>query len=662
MEERVVSTAKVEIDASSLSSSESYCTASVSKERLILLLRQNGVEDTKIVENLEVKTQDIIPILRKAKVKLPEEFFRDLAAEVKLPFLEQAEINLHCRNTRYSSFLTVLPYRVIETYQIIPLQITGKAAFLVTPNPVNRKAMMTIQMLLGQRSIQWFVASSETIEFAVEQVFREIHKRNALSDLHYRNPDESAYKVLFKSQKYWIIGTLLAIIVAFIINSVLTFAVLFVTVNIAYFIINPVKIYVSARGFQKSDKTDDITPEENEAIKAEDLPVYTVLVPVYREAKILPQVMSNIYHMNYPKDKLDVKILMEEKDEGTLQEAHDLGLFGEPKHLVEGIPVDEYREFLQVFDPVVVPEADITTKPRACNYGLQRARGKYCVIYDAEDSPDPDQLKDAAKTFASTTDNIACLQSKLNFYNSNENVLTGWFSIEYSYWYDFFLQGLDKVNIPIPLGGTSNHFRIDQLRELGGWDPYNVTEDADLGLRIARRKLKTAMLESYTYEEATLKVWSWVKQRSRWYKGHVQTYLVHMRYPRKLQQELGWRRFLLFQLTFGGSIFMPAINPILWGISAVSLIAPWLFSSLSMLPVQVQWLCIFNLIVGNSAYLLLYVAACIKQKKYESLPLALTMPVYWVLISVAAWRGLKQLITKPFYWEKTLHGVTKSAK
>jgi cellulose synthase/poly-beta-1,6-N-acetylglucosamine synthase-like glycosyltransferase len=436
--------------------------------------------------------------------------------------------------------------------------------------------------------------------------------------------------------------------------------VLFAIVNISYFLVNPVKIYISIKGFQKSGNIADFTPEQMDAAKDEDLPIFTVLVPVYHETKILSQVMRNIYQMNYPKDKLDIKILMEEKDQETLQEARELGLFGDPKRLAAWIPEAEYRKFLKVFDPVIVPNADITTKPRACNYGLQRATGKYCVIYDAEDSPDPNQLKKAAMAFAQASNDITCLQSKLTFYNFNENVLTGWFTIEYSYWYDFYLEGLDRVNVPIPLGGTSNHFRIDQLRELGGWDPYNVTEDADLGIRIARRKLKTAMLNSYTYEEATLNAKSWIKQRSRWYKGHTQTYLVHMRHPVKLLQELGWKQFTLFQFTFGGSIFMPIINPILWVITGISLFAPWLFISLFLFPIQ--GLCIFNLIVGNSAYMLLYVASCIKQKRYRSLHLALTMPAYWVLISVASWRGLLQLITKPFYWEKTMHGVTKTAK
>jgi cellulose synthase/poly-beta-1,6-N-acetylglucosamine synthase-like glycosyltransferase len=392
-------------------------------------------------------------------------------------------------------------------------------------------------------------------------------------------------------------------------------------------------------------------------LKDEELPVYTVLVPVYHEAKVLPNVMRNLYRMDYPKNKLDVKILMEETDEETLGEAKKLGLFGKPTKGVEGIPAEDYREFLEIFEPIVIPQADITTKPRACNYGLLRAKGKYCVIFDAEDNPDEDQVKKAAVAFSNLPEDIVCLQSKLNFYNANENFLTGWFSIEYSYWYDYYLQGLDRVDVPIPLGGTSNHFRVNQLRDIGGWDPYNVTEDADIGIRLSRRKLKTAMLDCYTYEEATLNFGSWIRQRSRWYKGHAQTYLVHMRHPIKLIQDLGWRKFLLFQFTFGGGIYMPIINPFLWVITALGFFVPWVFSSLFLLPIQS--ICIFNLVVGNLSFLFLYVWTCVKQKQYHCIPLALTMPIYWVMISIAAWRGLIQLITKPFYWEKTSHGVTK---
>ncbi len=662
MEQRNTETTRIEVNLASVGRKEaSTPRLHLDKQQIISLLEKNGVKETKILQNPELRAEDVIPMLRKAKVKIPEAFFQDLAAEVNLPFLSQSEVKRHCRKGHELKFLTVLPYRVMEDYLIIPLDITKTEAELASANPFNRKAMIILQILLGNRKINWHLASSESVGLAVETVYREIHKQNALLDLYYRSPDESAHKVLYQNQKLWIIGAILAVVIAGILNLVVTLAFLFAAINVAYFIINPMKIYISARGFQRSDKTTFISQDQIDNVKNEDLPVYTVLVPVFHEAQVLPHVMRNLYQLDYPKEKLDVKILMEEKDEETLQEARRLGLFGDqPKEMVEGIPAEECREFLEVFDPVVVPRADITTKPRACNYGLLRAKGKLCVIYDAEDNPDKDQLKKAAIAFAAAKDDLACLQSKLNFYNANENVLSRWFSIEYSYWYDFYLEGLDRVDAPIPLGGTSNHFKVDQLRELGGWDPYNVTEDADLGVRISRRKLKTAMLECYTYEEATLKVWSWIKQRSRWYKGHAQTYLVHMRHPKKLLQDVGWRKFLLFQFTFGGSIFMPIINPILWGITAVSLFAPWLFGSLFLLPIQS--ICIFNLLVGNSAYLILYVAACVKKKNFRALPFAVTMPAYWTLISVAAWRGLAHLVTKPFYWEKTAHGVTKASQ
>jgi cellulose synthase/poly-beta-1,6-N-acetylglucosamine synthase-like glycosyltransferase len=662
MESRNVEPAEITLDTRFDSLQEDSAVIRISKQRLIDLLKKHRVRETCLLENPNVKKEDAISTLRKAKVKVPEGFFKDLAAEVGFSFLKKAEIKKLCRRDEDCQFLTILPYRVIADYMIIPLQITDATAKIALENPLNLKAMMVLRCLLGERKVTWVIASSDSISTAIEKVYQKIHVKKALLDLYYRNPDESAHKVLLQSQKILVASALLAVLIAALVDSALTFAFLFAAVNVAYFAMNPVKLYISFRGFKEYKNIKTVSYRELNKAKDTELPIYTILVPVYHESKVLSQVMRNLYQMDYPKNKLDIKILMEEKDEETLDEAKTLGLFGKPQTRVEGIPLKEYRDFLKIFDPVVIPPADITTKPRACNYGLLRAKGKYCVIYDAEDSPDQDQLKKAAVTFANTPSETACLQSKLNFYNAQENILTRWFSIEYSYWYDYYLPGLDKTETPIPLGGTSNHFKITQLRELGGWDPYNVTEDADLGVRISRRTLTTQMLDSYTYEEATVKTQSWTRQRSRWYKGHVQTYLVHMRHPRKLLQNLGWKKFLLFQLTFGGAIFMPIINPFLWVIAAISLFAPWVLGALGALQLMpIQFICLFNLFVGNTVYLLLYVVTCLQKKKYSSVPYALAMPVYWALISAAAWRGLVQLVTQPFYWEKTMHGVSKNA-
>ncbi|MCW4044877.1 MAG: glycosyltransferase [Candidatus Bathyarchaeota archaeon] len=661
MEKPSVETERIEIEAvPSQRQHEQHLDFRISKEEIIRLLKKHGVAETKLLESPDIGAEDVVSTLRKAKVKVPEGFFADLATAFGLPFMTQQQLKRLCSNEQACRFLTALPYRVIEDYLIIPLEITKATAKMALANPLDRKALLIMQHLLGERQVTWVVASLDSVEMAKERVYSEIHKKSALLDLYYRNPDESAYRVLTSGQKMFVFILFQVLLVAAIISSAVTFAVIFAAINVVYFLITPLKIYIAARGFQKPQSVAYLSHKQLSEVKDDELPVYTVLVPVYREAAVLPHVMRNLYRMDYPKDKLDVKILMEEKDEETLSEARKLGLFGEPSKSVEGIPAEGYREFLKIFEPVVIPVADITTKPRACNYGLLRARGKYCVIFDAEDNPDEDQLRKAAVAFSKLPNDVVCLQSKLNFYNAKENALSGWFSIEYSYWYDYYLEGLDRVDVPIPLGGTSNHFRVSQLRDLGGWDPYNVTEDADIGIRLSRRKLRTAMLDCYTYEEATIKLGSWIRQRSRWYKGHAQTYLVHMRHPIRLLRELGWRKFLLFQFTFGGGIYMPIINPFLWIITAVSLVAPGAFSSFFLLPIE--WICVFNLVVGNLSFLFLYLWTCVKQRRYYFVPLALTMPVYWVLISIGAWRGLLQLITRPFYWEKTLHGVSQSIK
>ena len=168
------------------------------------------------------------------------------------------------------------------------------------------------------------------------------------------------------------------------------------------------------------------------------------------------------------------------------------------------------------------------------------------------------------------------------------------------------------------------------------------------------------MIDSYTYEEAPVAVKSWIRQRSRWYKGHLQTYLVHMRHPRGLFKDLGAKQFLKFQLTFGTGIFVPIINPILWILTVASFLLPINLNWLD--PSYLQLISILNLVAGNVSYLLIYVIACVKLKKYRYTPYALLMPLYWVLHSIASWRGLIQLIRNPFYWDKTSHGVSKATK
>ena len=625
----------------------------INKCRLIEILKAHRI-GTRLVENSRIAVADTIPTLKKAKARLPETFFRHIASELGLPFVRYSDVRKIYEKNDMLDVISSAPYSLIRKHSFILLGIRDESHIdVAVDNPLDPQTMALIDNVFGEWSIRLHIVSSRAMEWAINYSYSKTNKEQSMRKLLEKSPEYSADKVLLPKQRYFAMSTLVLLAVCLILNSATTFFVAFAATSVLYFLVNPAIIFISLKGFRGPRMRIKITKGEMQWVPDEDLPNFTVLVPVFREANMLRQILRNLYNLNYPREKLDVKILMEENDDETLNEAKLIGLFGSPKQRVEGIPRKSYAEFLSLFDPVVIPETEIKTKPKACNYGLLRASGELCVIFDAEDDPDPDQLRKAAIMFLRSEENVACLQSKLNFYNARENLLTKWFSIEYASWYEFYLQGLDWINAPIPLGGTSNHFRRRTLDELGAWDPYNVTEDADLGIRLSRQKLRTEMLDTYTLEEATPTVKGWVRQRSRWYKGHLQTYLVHMRYPLKLLRDLGAKQFLKFQLTFGASVFIPIVNPALWLLMLGSLLVPAVFGGLAtgfLLPI-----CIFNLLVGNASYLLIYVVACLKLKKYRLVPLALLMPGYWVLVSIASWRGLIQLAKKPFHWEKTKH-------
>jgi cellulose synthase/poly-beta-1,6-N-acetylglucosamine synthase-like glycosyltransferase len=254
------------------------------------------------------------------------------------------------------------------------------------------------------------------------------------------------------------------------------------------------------------------------------------------------------------------------------------------------------------------------------------------------------------------------VQAALNYFNRGENFLTRLFTLEYSYWFDYMLPGLEAWRLPIPLGGTSNHFRTDRLRELGGWDPFNVTEDADLGIRASQRGYTVGVIRSTTYEEANCRVKNWLRQRSRWIKGYMQTWLVHNRHPWRSLRTLGLKNWLAYQFFIGGTIVMFLSSPLLWGLFLYWLVtqANWLDE---LFPSGwVLYVALFNLLIGNSLAVYLNMIAVLGRGYYDLLPYALLNPLYWQLHSVAAYLALWQLFSKPFYWEKTIHGLSRVSK
>jgi glycosyltransferase XagB len=368
-------------------------------------------------------------------------------------------------------------------------------------------------------------------------------------------------------------------------------------------------------------------------------PTYTVLCPMYRETAVLPQFVAAITKLDYPAQSLQVLLLLEEDDHDTIDFARRMDL-----------PAS--------FEIVVVPDSQPKTKPKACNYGLHVARGDYVVIFDAEDVPEPDQLKKAVLAFAELPGAVACLQAPLNFYNPRQNVLTRLFTAEYSLWFDLMLVGLQRLRGPIPLGGTSNHFRVEVLRGLGGWDPYNVTEDADLGIRLYKRGFRTGMLDSTTYEEANPDPRNWIRQRSRWIKGYLQTLLVHTRGGWDLRRTRD-PHFFTFLLVIGGKAIVNFINPLLWAAT----ISYFVFRASigppikALYPAPVFYFAVITLVFGNLLFVYTFLLGSARRGNYDLIKYGLLAPLYWLMMSAAAVKGLTQLIRNPHYWEKTKHGL-----
>lgn len=621
----------------------------LTKEELIHTLREMNVPNTVLLEDPAITLDTFILALKKFRIFAPDDFYSYLADRLGLRFMER---DVLLSNQRIGS---ILPYTVGEGTLIALLESKPAYLTVATANPLDEPLFNRLKEIF-EKKIERVVTPLDAILKMTDSSYQGPHAYSALNELVDRQPEESAYRILVPWQKGVILFTAVVLLLLIGSNPYFWLFVLFTITNIIYFLMNPVKFYISLQGMSGTNKVIDISDEDIQNLRDEDLPIYTVLVPLFHEQEMLPHILQNIANIDYPRDKLDVKILMEEEDTETLDKARKLGLFGNVEEIISPMSEAEYHAFLSIFHPVVIPHADIKTKPRACNYGLKRSRGEFVVIYDAEDFPDPEQLKKVVIAFQRLGPQYACVQCLLNFYNPRKNLLTRWFSIEYSYYYDFYIQGLDKIDAPIPLGGTSNHFRMKILRELGAWDPYNVTEDADLGMRIARKKLHTAVLNSHTYEEAVTEVPSWIRQRSRWVKGFIITWFVTMRHPVKVLKDIGLKNFLIFQTGFGGNFYLPLMNLFLWLVMLAGFIIPEYFSHwFDFWPFAA--LAVFNLLVGNIFFLVMMVIATWKEKQGDLLIYAFFSPIYWILMSIGAWKGTLQLIFKPHKWEKTSHGT-----
>jgi glycosyltransferase XagB len=455
------------------------------------------------------------------------------------------------------------------------------------------------------------------------------------ADLHH---SETALKRFGGKQVEYLAGFAALYILFLLLNWHATILITLATLTLLYFADLVFNLFMIYRSFTRNPEI-VITNEEVDADQR-IWPKYTVFCPLYKEWQVIPQFVKAMSQLDYPKDQLQIMLLLEEDDKESIAKTAEFDL-------------PEY------FDVVVVPHSLPKTKPKALNYGLNKATGEYIVIYDAEDVPDTRQLKKAVMAFERTGDKTICVQAKLSFYNPHQNLLTRVFTAEYLLWFNLVLPGMQSIQGPIPLGGTSNHLRKRDVSKLKGWDAFNVTEDCDLGIRLAKQGYTTAIIESTTLEEANSHFWNWYGQRSRWIKGYIQTYLVHMRNPKEFTDNGKHYHLAAFQFIVGGKILSMFINPLMWCITiAYFALRPWAGEFIeSFFPSTILYIGVFSFVFGNFLYLYYYMIACAKRGHYDLIKYVYVVPFYWLMMSFASWRAVYEMIVKPHYWAKTLHGL-----
>jgi len=472
---------------------------------------------------------------------------------------------------------------------------------------VNPGLLELVDEVVGE-PFDFVITAKFDIIWMLQEIGNQFYSEKAVHQLANELPQFSASEVFTPRQLIFLFVWMTLSVIITAIWPVASLSTLVLAISIFLLLNFGLRMMLTWVG---GDKHFDnlVTDAEVSRLDERTLPVYSVLLPMYHEAATLPNIAQALRSIDYPLSKLDIKLILEQDDEETINKAKELGLEG-------------------IFEIIRVPDSLPKTKPKACNYALHFCRGELATIYDGEDAPEPDQLKKAVIAFRKAPENTAVIQARLNYFNVAENWLTRMFTMEYSLWFDFYLPALDALHIPIPLGGTSNHFKMSILREMEGWDPYNVTEDCDLGVRLTQSGYRVGVVNSTTFEEANNSIPNWIRQRSRWLKGYMQSYLVHMRRPIQFYRKLGHIGFWGFQFFIGGTIFSALVAPLMlliylgWLITHTSIFDPYF-------PPFVLYITLFNLLIANGMLIYLFMLSGFKRRYFGLIPWALTVPLYW---------------------------------
>ncbi|MBX3311639.1 MAG: glycosyltransferase [Microbacteriaceae bacterium] len=584
-----------------------------------------------------------------------EQIYRDLAESYSLPYVDLDKAELP------ASLAKLILINVSVTEGWLPIASSNNKLIIATSYSPGRAVQARIDHIYPGVEVTYVISTPRAILRAIERICRPELLYIASQKMAVENPEASARVPLTRWQ--WAIPPLLVVLfgVGIWLWTLPTLVVVFALANFLFIYNILFKGIAAVRTPFLSEKRMLLRREiELERIKQglpedwpkpledSELPIYTILVPAYKEANVLEKLVRNLGRLDYPKSKMDVILLLEEDDHES----------------IELIKQMEMPYWIRV---MVVPAGAPQTKPRACNYGLALARGEFVVIFDAEDRPDPDQLKKAVQAFRQDDFErdylgirarpLIVVQAALNYFNADYNILTRMFSNEYSFWFDGMLPGLDDAGIPIPLGGTSNHFRVKELRIINAWDPYNVTEDADLGIRISTMGGRVGTIESTTWEEACAEVFAWIRQRTRWIKGYMVTGAVNMRHPVRWTRENGFPALLSLTCLIIGTALSFLAYPLVFLFTALTYIGV-AFVGLDM-PAWIYEIGSLNMILGNGIMIIASAVAAGKRYGWRIASYSVLLPIYWFLHSIAAWRASIQMYTNPHKWEKTPHGLTE---
>jgi cellulose synthase/poly-beta-1,6-N-acetylglucosamine synthase-like glycosyltransferase len=552
-----------------------------------------------------------------------ETYYRALARHLGLPFLTTVEVGAEAQ----------FPYSIlIGLARLAPSP--GGARSVLAPTGRWAAWVLTRRRPFGEG---FAVTTPAALRGAVFRVHAKAIAAQAANGLPNAEPRRSYRDRSTLAQKRCAAGVALALLAGVLAAPDLVLSAAFALSGLVFLAV----VMVRLAALQEHIPT---RPPRRASRQPDDrLPIYTVIVALRRERRVLARLVAALEALDYPKAKLDIKLVIEADDAEMADAFAHMAL---PGH----------------FEVIVAPPGEPRTKPRALNVALPLARGELVTVYDAEDVPDPDQLRLAAATFTRASADIACLQARLVIDNTDDNWLTRLFTIEYATLFDVINPGLALNDLPIPLGGTSNHFRADVLRDLHGWDAWNVTEDADLGIRLALAGWRVLDLPSSTLEEAPGTLGAWLKQRSRWMKGFMQVVIAHSRHPLDALHALGPTRFFAAVALTLGTVATALGYPLFMVLALHGLYdGAWLNPVTAM---EIFWSTLGLTLFGTGLFAMTApTVIAIERRGWRRLyPFVPLLPLYYGLISIAAWRALWELTRAPFLWHKTEHGLARTSR